>query len=62
MRIIDSILALLGLAGFVAFLGIIAVYVREPVLVLIFVICAAMAAFDFARDIITKRYRPRGMD
>ena len=62
MRIIDSVLALLALAGFAVFLGIIAVYVKEPVLVLIFVVCAAMAAFDFARDIIANHYRPRGMN
>jgi hypothetical protein len=62
MRIIDSVLALLALTGFVVFLGIIAVYVKEPVLVLIFIVCTTMAAFDFARDIIAKRYRPPSVD
>lgn len=55
MKAIDSILALLGLTGFAGFLAIIGFYVQEPVLVLIFVICTAMAAFDFARDLFSKR-------
>jgi fatty acid desaturase len=55
MRIVDVVLAILGLAGFVAFLAIIAVYVQELVLVLIFIVCAAMAAFDFAKEIVGRR-------
>jgi hypothetical protein len=51
----------LGLAGFIAFLAIIAVYVQEPVLVLTFIVCAAMAAFDFAREIAGKRNGGRGL-
>lgn len=56
MRIIDGVLALLGLAGFAGFLAIIAVYVKEPVLTVIFTVCVAMAAYDFAQEIIRKRY------
>ena len=56
MRIIDIVLAILGLAGFAGFLAIIAIYVPEPVLIVIFAACVAMAAFDFAQEIMRKRY------
>lgn len=55
MKAMDSILALLGLTGFAGFLAIIGFYVQEPVLVLIFAIGTAMAAFDFACDVFSKR-------
>ncbi|QQP91857.1 hypothetical protein IGS68_11895 [Skermanella sp. TT6] len=59
MRIIDSVLAVLGLAGFAGFLAIVAAYVPEPVLIVIFVACVAMAAYDFAQEIMRKRYGRR---
>lgn len=54
MRFVDIALALVALLGFASFLGVIAVYVPQLPLVLIFIICVLMATFDLAREI-TKR-------
>lgn len=43
----DTILSILALAGFVAFLFILAFWVRETDLIIIIAIGVAMAAYDF---------------
>lgn len=44
---IDAILSALALAGFVAFLFVLGLWVREPDLIVVLVIGVAMAAYDF---------------
>jgi hypothetical protein len=44
---IDAILSAVALAGFVAFLFILGFWVREPDLIVVLAIGAAMAAYDF---------------
>lgn len=46
---IDAILSAIALAGFVAFLFILGFWVREPDLIVVLLIGAAMAAYDFWR-------------
>ena len=46
----DVILSILALAGFVAFLFVLGWWVREPDLIVILVIGAALAAYDFWRS------------
>lgn len=55
MRTIDRVLAAVGLLTFAAFLGIIAFYVPQPMLLLVFFIGLALTAYDFARDLLAKR-------
>jgi hypothetical protein len=45
----DAILSIVALAGFVAFLLILALWVREPDLIVVIAIGIAMAAYDFWR-------------
>lgn len=44
---LDRVLALISLAAFLAFMGAVAVYVREVDLIAVFVLVGAMAAYDF---------------
>lgn len=44
---IDAILSAIAFAGFVAFLFILGFWVREPDLIVVLAIGAAMAAYDF---------------
>lgn len=46
---IDAILSILALAGFVAFLSILGWWVREPDLIVVLASGAVMAAWDFWR-------------
>ena len=47
MPLTDKILAVLSLALFIAFLGILIWWVREPDLIIVVAIVTAMAAIDF---------------
>ncbi|MGF1562933.1 MAG: hypothetical protein ACFB3T_12230 [Geminicoccaceae bacterium] len=53
----DAILAVLGLAGFVIFVGILIWKVQEPDLIVVVVLGIAAAAFDFARELWRQRSR-----
>ncbi len=46
MNVVDRILAALALAGFAAFLGVMAWFVPSPPLLAVFAIVLAMAAYD----------------
>jgi hypothetical protein len=46
---VDAILSILALAGFVAFLFILGWWVREPDLIVVIAIGVAMASYDFWR-------------
>lgn len=46
---INAILSVLALAGFIAFLFILGWWVREPDLIIVLIIGAVMAAYDFWR-------------
>lgn len=45
----DAILSVLALAGFIAFLFILGWWVREPDLIVVLIIGAVLAAYDFWR-------------
>lgn len=45
----DAILSIVALAGFVAFLFVLGWWVREPDLIVVLVIGALLAAYDFWR-------------
>ena len=47
MPLIDKLLAVLSMALFVAFLGILIWWVKEPDLIIVVVIVTVMAAIDF---------------
>ena len=51
MSALDRIIAALGLLGLVAFLGLIAIWVKHVDLIVVLVIGIGMAAFDFIRQI-----------
>ncbi len=44
---LDKVLALISMACFVVFIGILIAYVREPDLIIICLIVVTMAVFDF---------------
>lgn len=46
---IDALLSLLALSGFAAFLLILALWVREPDLIVVLAVGMGMAAYDFWR-------------
>ena len=50
MTPLDRVIALLGLAGLAAFLGLIAIWVKHVDLIVVLLIGIAMAAFDFLRQ------------
>jgi hypothetical protein len=43
---LDRAFCILGLAGFAAFLGILIVYVPDPALIAVCVVCFGLAAYD----------------
>lgn len=47
----DRILAVVSIALFVGFMGIVAYFVREPELWVIFVVVALLAIYDFWNDL-----------
>jgi hypothetical protein len=47
--VIDALLSILALAGFVAFLLVLGWWVREPDLLVVLALGAAFAAYDFWR-------------
>lgn len=51
----EWILALLAFAGLTIFLAVIVSFVPSPDLIIVVVICVAMAAFDFLRDLIARK-------
>jgi hypothetical protein len=55
MRLVDVIGAAVALLLFAGFLGIIAVHVPAPPLLVVFGVCIAMAAFDFYREMRSQR-------
>jgi hypothetical protein len=53
---LDWILSLIGLAGFIVFLAVIAIYVPEPALLAVIAIAVALAVYDFwVRPFVRKR-------
>lgn len=52
---IDTILAIMALAGFAGFLAVIGAFVPEPALIIVMVISFLMAAYDFLRDRLRNR-------
>lgn len=47
MPLIDKVLAVLSMALFIAFLGILIWWVREPDLIIVVAVVSAMAVYDF---------------
>ena len=56
----DRILALLALAGFIIFLGIIIAYVPHPDLVTVSVVVIVMACYDFWRELFNRKDKKNG--
>lgn len=56
----DRILALVALAGFILFLGIIVSYVPHPDLVTVVIIVILMACYDFGRELFTRKDEDNG--
>ena len=59
MSLMDKIFAILSLLAFAGFLGILIWFVPRPGLVAVCVICIALAAFDFGRSMVIRRWRER---
>lgn len=55
MSALDWLLSIVGLAGFLLFVGTIASFVPEPALLVVIAITAVMAAYDFWIRPLTKR-------
>lgn len=56
MTPLDWVLSFIGIAGFVAFVGIVASFVPEPALITVVVVTIAMVVFDFwIRPILRRR-------
>lgn len=55
---LDKLFAILALAGFLLFVGVLAVYVNELNLYIVIAIGAAMGAFDFVRMMFFKKDDP----
>ncbi len=44
---LDRVLAVLSMAGLIAFTGVVVVFVREPDLTVVVVLCLLMGVYDF---------------
>ena len=55
MRALDIVLALLAIASFILYLGILAYYVPQTDLLIVLAIGVVMAVYDFARSFFTLR-------
>ena len=47
MTALDWVLSFVGLAGFVVFVGILAAFVPEPMLMIVIAVTVAMVVYDF---------------
>lgn len=50
MTWLDRLLAVLALIGLFTFVGVVAVFVRQPDLIIVFIIGGLLAAYDFWRS------------
>jgi hypothetical protein len=48
---LDKVLAILTMAGLVAFMGLVTIYINEPDLWIIVILVLAMGIFDFVREL-----------